>query len=58
MKSCKYCGKPIQSRNYCANCSMKVALIRKFLKVCDELKEIIGYDEILRMRGEKDNGDT
>lgn len=59
MRRCKVCGREIKSRSCCESCRVRVALIREFLKVCDEIKEIIGYDEILRSREERENnGDT
>jgi hypothetical protein len=59
MRCCKVCGREIKGRNYCESCRFKVALIKKFIKACDEFKEIIGYDEILRSREERENnGDT
>lgn len=57
---CKYCGKVLPPSNtekgstYCSACGGKLMLIKEFIKECEEFKRIIGYDEILKCRGQND----
>jgi len=53
MSKCRYCGKELPARLMCSNCQKRVLLARKFVKVCNEFKKIINYDEILRLREER-----
>ena len=56
MKICKHCKRPLdpyfEKRNAtaCSTCFAKIKDARRFVEVCDEFKEIIHYEGILRKR--------
>lgn len=56
MKICEYCGIKYEKGAYCGNCTCKIKLAREFVKTCNELKEIINYDAILKRRKMKKRG--
>ena len=51
---CQLCGKSVKYRVYCPSCRRRVALARELFKACNEFKKTIGYDEILRLREERE----
>lgn len=60
MSKCKYCDKDIHPSRavncatYCTGCGKKLELLKQFTKECDEIKRLVGYDDILRRRAKKE----
>lgn len=56
MKKCRYCDKPLPAYvvkarvTFCPACGLKRDDAKRFVKVCDEFKKQINYDEIKRKR--------
>lgn len=54
MNKCEICGKLVKYRRYCTTCRYRAAMARELYKACNEFKKTIGYDEILRLREERE----
>lgn len=56
MKKCRYCDRPLPTYTtracvtFCPACGLKREAAKRFVEVCDEFKQRINYDEILRKR--------
>lgn len=56
MNTCKYCERPLDRSSLkkgcktCAACLRKLPDVRRFVEVCDEFKQTINYEAILRKR--------
>ena len=59
MKLCKDCGQPMnptcekRNNSTCGRCTARRPVVRRFVKVCEEFKKQIGYDDILKKRAEE-----
>lgn len=56
MPNCKYCDRPLpvsrikRGATICSGCEKRLPLVRRFGQACDEFKQRIGYEAILRER--------
>lgn len=54
--NCKYCDRPLTAADVkrciyaCARCRNKLPQVQRFVQVCDEFKQRINYEAILRKR--------